>query len=70
MVLILDGNSEIDAHVRSNLCYVISSGHSNRYRSVTNLMFYPKRPVFFHACATCSEIPSNISAMLMTVIID
>ena len=27
MVLILDGNSEICAHVRSNLCYLIFSRH-------------------------------------------
>ena len=25
--------------------------------------FYPKRPIFPHACATCNELPSNLSTM-------
>ena len=25
--------------------------------------FAPIRPIFLHACATCSELPSNISSM-------
>ena len=25
--------------------------------------FPPKRPIFFHRCAACSELPSNISTM-------
>ena len=41
MVLILDGNSEIGAHVRSS----------------------HKSGVCLHACAACSELPSNISTM-------
>ena len=36
MVLISDGNSEIDAHVRSNLCYVICLRHLINSRVVTN----------------------------------
>ena len=28
--------------------------------------FSQKRPIFFHACATCSELPSNISTMYLT----
>ena len=32
MVLILDGNSEMGAHVRSNLCYLISFRHLIRLR--------------------------------------
>ena len=60
MVLILDGNSEIGAQVRSHLCYLI---RLMRSREVTNREFYPKWLFFVHACATCSELPSNISIM-------
>ena len=31
MVLILDGNPEIGAHVRSNLCYLICLRHLIKY---------------------------------------
>ena len=27
--------------------------------------FYPKRPVFLHAHATCLEVPSNINTMVL-----
>ena len=91
MVLILDGNSEIDAHGRSDLCYLICVRQLTRSRAVTNQQkslkyeqrnlyiinffnrdreqsqiryFYPKRPIFLHACATCFELPSNISTMV------
>ena len=59
MVLILDGNSEIGAHVWSNLCYLICLRHLIRSKTVTNLIF----PIFLHACATCSKLPSDISNM-------
>ena len=39
MVLILDGDSEIDTHVRSNICYFICLRHLIRSREVTNLKF-------------------------------
>ena len=52
---IIDGNSEISAHVRSNLCYFICLRHSIR----------SKRPIFLHACAICSELQSNTSTMDM-----
>ena len=48
MVLILDGNSEIGAHVRSNLCYLICLGHWIRSRVVINRdFFYEKNPILF-----------------------
>ena len=63
MVLKLDGKSEIGAHhVRSNLCYLICLRHLIRSRAVTDL-FSPKRSIFLHACATRSELPSNISSL-------
>ena len=26
--------------------------------------FFPKGPIFLHSCATCSELPSDISSVL------
>ena len=67
MVLILDGNSEIVAHVRSKHCYLICLRHLIRSRTVTNrIVFSPKRRIFLHACATCSELPSTLSPMPYT----
>ena len=59
MVLMVDGISEIGAHVRSNICSLFKafdyfeSSHKSDY-------LYPKRPVFLHACATCSQLPFYI----------
>ena len=41
MVLILNGNLEIGAHVRSNLCILICSRKMIRSREVTNRIFFP-----------------------------
>ena len=54
MILISDGNSEMGAYVRSNLYYSICLRHFIRSRSVTNRLF-------LNACATGTELPSNIS---------
>ena len=43
MVLILDGNSEIGAHIRRNICYLICLMHLIRSKAVTNQFFPPKR---------------------------
>ena len=40
MVLNLDGNSEIGAHVRSNVCYLICLRHVIRSKAVTNVGIY------------------------------
>ena len=61
MVLILDGNSLRGAHITRNISYSTCSRHLISSRAVTNRVFYPKRPNFLHACATCIELPSNIS---------
>ena len=64
IVLILDGNSKIDAHVRCNICYLICLWHFIRARDATNrIIFLRKRPIFFLLCATCSVLPSNISTI-------
>ena len=61
LVLILDGNSEIAAYVRGNLCFDLSKALD---REPSHIGFIsPKRPRFLHVCATCSELPSNISTM-------
>ena len=55
MVLILDGNSEIGAHVGSNLRCLICLKHFIRLRAVTNQTCFPK-------CVRnmISELPSDI----------
>ena len=44
MVLMLDGNSEIGAHVKKNLCYLICLRHLNRI--VTNRIFILRKDIF------------------------
>ena len=52
---LLHSNSELGAHVRSNLCHFICFGHLIRLRAVTNL----KSTIFLHTCARYSELPSR-----------
>ena len=66
MVLIWNGNCEIGAQVRGSICYLICLRHLIRSRTVTNPFFYPKRPIFLHACAKSSEWPSYICTMVTT----
>ena len=60
MVLILDSNSEIGAHVRSNLGYLTCLRHL--ISSVVT-----KIPAILHACATCSELPPIIGTGTATI---
>ena len=60
MVLILDGNSRIDAHVKSNFCYLICLRHMIDGEQLNIGSFSSKRPIFLLSCATCVELPSNI----------
>ena len=47
MLPMLGGNSEIGAHVRTNICYLICQRHLIRSRAVTNRIFFSsKRPIF------------------------
>ena len=41
----------------------ISLRHSIRSRRVTNLIIDPKTHIFLHACASFSELPSNMISM-------
>ena len=62
MVLVLDGNSLIDAQVKRNLCYSTCLRHLISSRAVTNRIFLSeKKPILFNACATSYELPSNIN---------
>ena len=47
--LILVGNSEICAHVRNNLCYLICLGHLIRSRADTNQIFFSEK-AYFPSC--------------------
>ena len=47
MVLILYGNSEICAHVRSNLFYLICISHFLSSRAVTNRIVLPQKKFVF-----------------------
>ena len=63
MVLKVDGNLKIGGHEITNLCYLTCLRHSIRSRTVINRIFFSKNIYFQHACAPCSELPSNISIM-------
>ena len=40
--------------------------HLIRLKAVTNLMLFPKNPIFLQCVRTCSELPSHIRTMLGT----
>ena len=44
---ILDGNSEMGAHVRINICYLICARRLIRLRAITNMIFFPERHFSF-----------------------
>ena len=60
MVHIVDGNSEMGAHVRSDPGYPIRLGHLFRSREVKNL-FFLVRTVFLYTSETPSDLLSYIS---------
>ena len=64
IVLLLDGNRDIGAHLRSNLCYFICLRHFIRSRTVKIWIFSPKSPILLPACTTWFELPSNISTIV------
>ena len=67
MVLVLDGNSEIGAHVRSNLFPLFMFKAFGQIESISQIEIYfisLKRPICLHACATCFELPSHIGTMV------
>ena len=67
VILMLDGDSEIVAHVKRNICYSICLRHLSRSRAVKIIFFIC--PIFLHACATCGELPSYVSTMVVSTLI-
>ena len=67
MLFILNGNSEIIARQGSNLGFAICFRHLFKSRAATKIFCPENTFFFFHACATCPELPSNISAMVLTL---
>ena len=66
MVLILDGNSDIGVHVRSNLCYLTCLRQLNRSRAVTNRILFLLRKTyisFLRVQHVLSYHITNISTM-------
>ena len=79
MVLIIDGNSEIGAHGKEQSLLFDLLKEFDQIESSQKLdfwglyavpnkqtkpgFFFSKGPIFLHSCATCSELPSNISPM-------
>ena len=64
MVRIVDGNSDIGAHVRSKLCYLICSRHLVRSRAFIKLYFVSGNIFFLYACVPFLMLPSNTSTMI------
>ena len=58
--MVLDGNSEMGAHVWSDLGYLICYRHVCRARAGSLLQ---ERLIFLHTCATGSVLPSNTRIM-------
>ena len=68
MALKLYGNTEIGAQVQNEIgnliCLrhlLIDSGHKSK-------IYHQKRPGYLHTCASCYELPSNISTIGETVV--
>ena len=59
LILISDGNSDIGAHVWSNICYLICLRHLFRSRAVTIFFFFFRRNIFsFFFAQYDSYLPS------------
>ena len=63
IVLTLDGNSDIGAFERSNVCYLIFASIESRHKSY---FFFEKKTFLISPCAICSELASTKSTMLWT----
>ena len=63
----LDCNSEMGVQVQSKISNLIFLRHFLRSTEV-KIGFSPKRPIFLHACGSCSELPPDISTMCTTLL--
>ena len=64
MVLILDGNSEMGAQVRSNLYYLVCLWHCLGLKKSQIGWVLSEKTIFVHACPACAELPCNLSTMV------
>ena len=55
VILILDGNSEMGAHVWSNLGYQICLRHLYTSKVTNKESFQKKKIIYFNICATYTE---------------
>ena len=60
MVLLIDGNSYVGAHVMRYIWYFTGLRHLIEGSHKLDFFLTPKRPIFLHACATFSDLPPNI----------
>ena len=67
MVIILNGNPEVGAHVWSEINNLTCLRHLSRSRAVRILKLFSRQYIFSLTCAMCSELPSNISTMATIV---
>ena len=63
MVLILDGNLEIGAHL-CGVKFDLLKAYGRIDSSCKFEIYFQKRQIFLRTCATCSEIPFNISILV------
>ena len=67
VVLILDSNSWNRCACREqSLLFDLCKSFDKFESSHKSDIFYPKRPIFLHACATGSELTSNIIIMIIS----
>ena len=62
MVLKLDGNSKVSVQVSNKIHFFYLKNHLIISIAVTSQIFFTSKKTlgFLHACATISELPSNI----------
>ena len=67
MVVTLDGNSEIGKReVAISVIWSVSGIWLDRERQ--QIAIFPQKiPIFLHACATCSDLPSTIRTMICSM---
>ena len=67
MVPILDGDSEIGAHVWRDLGYLICLRHLFRSTAFTNITFFLWKDIYMRNIVTYYKLPCNTSTMLKMV---
>ena len=68
MLLILDGNSKHSAHISSKSGISIFLGNLFTSKESSNSIYLRKRPILFHTCAICAELPSYIMSTMIIML--